>query len=356
MNLRNGILVFNLMLFLFPAALFQREIELQYHEVKEKYNPDFNELWSAGFGKIIVRSFLNNKKEGGLLFENGQFRVAYPGFSRIVKKNNKRKFSLWGWLITRNYSWLDNSDLYDTEYIDHKRKKIKKLDIFDPEIRNKISKVFRDLTKLGVEGILIQDDLSIKSNEGFSLKGMKTFSDISGVPAREKLMMDSGSPYNLKWIKIKKKVIAALRNKIIKECRAINPDIKIGINVFYEASLFARKSNEWHSQDLKEIVDSDVDYIYLMMYHRQMKRELKYGIHRIKKLFKKGIENAVMLAGDRLVVKMETYDWNKRELIPVGEMEEFIKLIPENVKRICFTPAKNGDLKYFKRILKAAKN
>jgi len=356
MNLKNGILACSLLFALLTTILLPREVELQFHEVKELYNPDFPELHNAGFDKIIVRSFLNDGKEGGLLFENDIFRIAYPGFSKIMEKNRRRKFELWGWLITRNYDWLEDSNLYDTSFVNGEKKKIPKLDLFNPDVRRKIIKVFRSIVKLGVNGILIQDDLSIKSNEGFSFRGLKIFCDASGVPAKEKLMMDSGSPYNLKWIKIKKKTINDFLADIVRECRSVNPDIIIGVNVFYEASIQKDHSNEWHSQDLTGITDSGVDLIYLMMYHRQMKRELRLGMGKIKKLFSEGIENAYKIAGDRLVVKLETYDWKKRELIPLQEMLEFIDLIPAKIKRICFTPVKNAGAGYLKMLQKAAKN
>ena len=264
--------------------------------------------------------------------------------------------SLWGWLITRNYDWLETNELYDTGFENGERLKIRKLDLFNPEVRKLVIEVFRSLVEVGVEGILIQDDLSIKSDEGFSSRGMKTFSDESKVPAKEKLMMDSGSPYNLKWIKIKKRILNEFLADIVRECKSLNPDIKIGVNVFYEAAIQERNSSEWHSQDLEGISGSGVDLIYLMMYHRQMKRELKMGSGKIKDLFSKGIENAYKIAGDRLVVKLETYDWNKGEIIPLEEIIEFIDLIPKKINRICFTPVKNAGMPYLKGLLKAAGN
>ena len=356
MNLKNGILAFSIFLILSGINLFPREIELQYHEIKTQYSPDFLKLKKAGFDKVIVRSFLNNGKDGGLLFNNDYFHVAYPGFNEIIEKYRKKKLKLWGWLLARNYDWLEKEDLYDTCYKKGERLKVRKLDLFDPVIRKTIIGVFRNLAELGVDGILIQDDLSIKSDEGFSVNGMKAFSDSSGVPAVEKLMMDSGSPYNLKWIKIKKRLLNEFLTEIVKECKSVNPEIKIGINVFYESSILEGKSSEWHSQELKGIAGTGVDLIYLMMYHRQMKRELKLGSGKIKELFRKGIEDAYKIAGDRLVVKMETYDWKNGELIPISEMKDYISLIPENVKQICFTPVKNAGMKYLSKLLRAAEN
>ncbi len=351
-----GILIFSLIQVLAPSFLTGRDVELQFHQVKSVYSPDFNELEKEGFSKIIVRSFLNDGFNGGLLFRNDIFRVAYPGFNKIVEQNKKRKFSLWGWLISRNYDWLQNDRLYDSKFSKGHRSKIRKLNLFLPVVREKVIAVFRKLTESGVEGILIQDDLSFGSNEGFSDRALHVFAQESGVPAKEKLMMNSGSPYNLKWIKIKNSVINEFLSDIVKECKNINPKIKIGINIYYEASIQKQKGNEWHSQDLEAISGTGVDHIYLMMYHRQMKRELRKGKEKIKALFTNGIHRALKISGDRLVVKLETWDWQKNEIIPIKEMEEYIALIPRKVKRICFTPVKNADMNYLRQLLEAAKN
>ncbi len=356
MNLKNGILVFSIFSVFLCSSVYSRDVELQFHDVKRKYNPDFNKLNDLGFTKIIVRAFLNSMSKGGLLFKNDHFEMAYPGFSHIVKKNKKRSFALWGWLISKNYACNKNLEIFDTKFEDGKRILVRKLDIFNPKSVKMIVSAFKSMAKLGVEGILIQDDLAFKSNEGFSKIGMEMFSKLSGVPAREKLMMESGSPYNSKWIKIKKNVISGLLREIIKGCRMINPNIKIGINVYYEASIYKKRSNEWHSQDLMEIAETGVDFIYLMMYHRQMKRELKLRTKKIKELFREGIEYAYKIAGDRLVVKMETYDWKSKMIIPISEMKKYIRLIPENIKKICFTPVKNSSLEYLSELFAASNN
>ena len=351
-----GILIFSLIQILTPSLLNGREVELQFHEVKSVYDPDFNELKKEGFSKIIVRSFLNDEFDGGLLFRNDIFKVAYPGFNKIVQQNKKRKFSLWGWLISRNYNWLQNDILYDSKFSKGQRSKIRKLNLFLPVVREKVIAAFKNLAESGVEGILIQDDLSFASNEGFSDRALHVFTEESGVPAKEKLMIKSGTPYNLRWIKIKQRIINEFLTDIVKQCKNINPNIKIGINVYYEASIQQKKGNEWHSQDLEEIVGTGVDHIYLMMYHRQMKMELRKSKEKIKTLFRNGIHSAFKIAGDRLIVKLETWDWQKKEIIPIKEMEEYIALIPEKVKRICFTPVKNADIKYLRQLFKAAKN
>jgi len=350
-----GILVFSFLLILSGSVLSGREVELQFHQVKDRYYPSFKKLSRVGFDKIILRSFLNKGDHGGLLFPSQTFKTAYPGFSRILKKNKRRKYKLWGWLIARKYDWLRDTNMYDSRSGKRGRQRVRKLDLFQPGAREKVISVFRELAATGVEGILIQDDLAFASDEGFSDAGLRMFQKESGVPAKEKLMMRSGTPYNLKWIGIKNRVVNSFLSDIVGACKTLRPGIQVGINVYYESAIHPERGNEYHSQDLEGIASTGVDHIYLMMYHRQMKNELKLGREKIKTLFRQGIERALAIAGDRLVVKLEIWDWRKNELIPIEEMEQYIGMIPGDVERICFTPVKNADMTYLKKLLKAAK-
>ncbi len=356
MHRKNGIIVFNLIFFLFGFLFPSREVELQFHEVREEYKINFDKLEKIGVSKIIVRTFVNNNKKGGLLFDNSNFRMIYPAFDKIIKRNKQRNYELWGWLVSRRYDWMRNNNFYDTAFRKGKRIKIKKIDLFNKKAVELVVNLFGELAKKGINGILIQDDYVIKTDEGFSRNGMKIFSSSAFVPAKEKLMMESGTPYNLKWIKIKEKIIKDYISSIVKKCKTIDTEIKIGINLYYESSIFPKKSSEWYSINIEGIAETDIDRIYLMMYHRQMKRELKYKSKVIKELFREGIENALKIVGNRLVVKMETYDWKKRELIPINEMKEYIKLIPSAANKVCFTPVKNADIKYLKGLVDAANN
>ncbi|MEN8154200.1 MAG: poly-beta-1,6-N-acetyl-D-glucosamine N-deacetylase PgaB [Acidobacteriota bacterium] len=351
---KSGILFFSIFLIFYAEVKAEREIELQFHEIREKYKIDPVFFSDIGIKKLIFRSFSNGNGDGGLLFKNSHFRTLYPAIEKLSALYNK-KFSFWGWMTGRSFTWLKRKDLFDVKYYDGKKNIIKKIDIFNPEAKEKILGSFRDLASVGVSGILIQDDLVLRQNEGFSKWGMKKFAKEAKVPAREKLMVDRGTPYNLKWITIKKKTIILLINDIIRECKKINPDIKTGINIFYETALNTKLSEEWYSHNLEEIVGTGIDRVYLMAYHRQMKKELKFGTRKVKEEFKNMIDNAYKIAGSKLVIKMEIYDWDKKEVIPLSEIESYLNLIPAGVNRICFTPVKAGTKKYFRELVRMVK-
>lgn len=348
---KSGILFFSILLAFSVELKAERNIELQFHEIRDEYKIDPGFLIDNGIDKVIFRSFSNGNKYRGLLFKNSSFKTLYPGFEKLSEVFGKR-FSFWGWMIARNFNWLERKDLYDVTYSERGKRVIKKIDIFNPEAREKVTGSFKDLASKGVSGILIQDDLVLRQNEGFSKWGIRQFSKEAKVPAREKLMMDRGTPYNLKWISIKKKAVNSLIGKIVTECKKINPEIKIGINIHYETALNSGFSEEWYSHNLEDIVETGIDLVYLMAYHRQMKRELKVNTGELKEEFRKMAENAYKLAGSGLVVKMEIYDWDKKEVIPLNEMEDFIRLIPPGVKHICFTPVKAGTKEYFRKLFR----
>ncbi len=144
-------------------------------------------------------------------------------------------------------------------------------------------------------------------------------------------------------------------SKIIKEVKLINPNIKIGMNVYYETPLFIENAEQWYSHNLKELVKTDIDYIYLMSYQRQIKDEMKLSEKENKNLFEKIVKEAFKIAKEKLVVKIQVYDWKSKKRVSKREIINYIRLIPNKVKRICFTPVKLKDIIFIKKIIRKVK-
>ena len=171
---KSGILVFSIILAFYTGLKAEKNIELQFHEIRDEYKIDPGFLADNGIDKVIFRSFSNGKENGGLLFENSYFRTLYTAIEKLSARFGN-KFSLWGWMIARNFNWLKRKDLYDVTYSEGKKRVIKRIDIFNPEARAKVIGSFKDLASKGVSGILIQDDLVLRQNEGFSKWGLEKF-------------------------------------------------------------------------------------------------------------------------------------------------------------------------------------
>jgi hypothetical protein len=225
------------------------------------------------------------------------------------------------------------------------------LDVFNPEAIKTLITVYKELASHKIDCILIQDDFTLRYNEGFSNWGKAKFTGVTGVPAREDLMMQKNTPYNLSWNRVKINQINKVLKQIVQNCKSVNPGIKVGINIYYETPLYIKRSEAWYGHNLGEILETGVDYIYLMSYHRQIKAEMRLSETRNRTLFMKIVAKAYQTCKEKLIVKLQTRDWNTSERIPANEVKAYLNLIPPQVRRVCFIPVTPDDLDYLKEIL-----
>ena len=292
--------VFMWCLFLF-FSFSAREYEIQFHTVNLNNKINNQILKKAGITKVFIRVFENKNSNKGLFFKNSVFRVANPILNKLISNPDFKDLQVWAWMISRKFNWIKQSEYFDFEYQGGRKKRIKKLDVFNPEALKKIISVYRELARKKISGILIQDDLYIGHNEGFSNWGKAQFGIDTGIRPKEKLMVNKKSICYKHWIRTKTNQINKVLKLIVRNCKAVNPEIKIGMNIYYETPLFTKRSGAWYSHNLKDITNTGIDFIYLMSYHRQIKKEMKLTEEKNRALFKKIITNAHKICQDKLV-------------------------------------------------------
>jgi len=307
-----------------------------------------------GIRKIIYRVFLDDEEKGGLYFNNTRFKTLEPALETLIDEFDYKQMDLCAWMIGRNFKWVDQS-LLDYQYEDGQRRLIRKLDLFNPEAVQDLMEVYRELASHKIAAVLIQDDFTIRYNEGFSGWGKAHFAQTAKVPAREDLMIQKNTPYNRNWNRVKMTRLNKLLKLIVQSCKRVNSGIKIGINVYYETPLYEERAEAWYSHNLNEILAAGVDYIYLMSYHRQIKEEMKFSETRNQVFFKELVEKAYAICKEKLVVKIQLHDWTTGERIPVEEVRIYLDLIPAQVQRVCLTPVTLDDLDYLEEILGSRK-
>lgn len=355
--LKSGIISYNICLvllgtYLYPAeAGNYRSYEIQFFTFRLQNQLDYSRLENLGIKKIIYRVFKDDEVNGGLYFINTQFRILEPALEKIIEEFDFKKFDLCTWMIARKFNWLERTTLLDYQYEKKTRQVIRKLDVFNPEAVKKLITVYKELASHKIQCILIQDDFTLRYNEGFSNWGKAKFTGVTGMPAREELMMQTNSPYNLNWNRVKINQLNGVLKQIVQNCKSVNSGIKVSINIYYETPLFIERSEAWYGHNLGEILETGVDYIYLMSYHRQIKDEMRLSETRCRALFKKIVEKAYQICKEKLIIKLQTRDWSTSERIPADEVKAYLNLIPSQVHRVCFTPIFPDDLDYLEEII-----
>ncbi len=334
----------------------KRRYEAQFFALNLPGKLDYKKLAAVGISKIIVSVFQDGSR-GGLYFGNTIFRTIDPALEKVALEmaagGARRNLDLCAWMITRKFRWVSYTRLFDYCYRKGRRELIRKFDIFNPDAIEKITAVYRELARKDIDCILIQDDFFIRHNEGFSNWGKAAFAASAGFPARESLMVQKNTPYNRKWKEVKRKQVSRVLTQIVGSCKQAKPGIKVGMNIYYETPFNSSWGEAWYAHNLPEIVETGIDYIYLMSYHRQIKEEMKLTESKNREMFRKIVENAYALCKEKLVVKLQLRDWNSGRRIPAAEVRAYLALVPEGVKRICFTPVKPGDYAYLKELIQA---
>ncbi|MCP5107561.1 MAG: hypothetical protein GY950_29505 [bacterium] len=357
--LKTGIISCSFFLIFFFSAIQlyssdSRSYEIQFFTVKLHGKIDYSRLRSAGVTKVIYRVFHDRRTNGGLYFNNTQFRTLEPLLEQLIAEfdsPDSRRLDLCAWMIGRKFKWIKNTLLFDYQYENSIRQMVPKLDIFNPDAIKKIIAVFKDLASKRIDSILIQDDFTLRFNEGFSSWGKARFNGVTKVPAKEKLMMAKGSPYNQSWKRVKIDQLNKVLTLIVKNCKMVNSGIKVGMNVYYEAPLRVKDAEAWYAHNLRELTGTGLDYIYLMSYHRQIKNEMKLSEEKNRELFKRIVDRAYGICKEKLIVKLQVRDWKTGRRIPVSEVKAYLNLVPKGVKRVCFTPVTVNDYAYLEELI-----
>lgn len=355
--LKIGIISYSICVFFLYTNLYSsdpgvdRDYEIQLFAYRMDKQLDYIQLKKIGIKKIIYRVFKDEETNGGLYFINTQFRVLEPALEQIIAEFDFKKFDLCAWMIARNFKWIETPLLFDCQYENSNRQVIRRLDVFNPDAVKKLITVYKELASHKIDCILIQDDFTLRFNEGFSTWGKGKFTGATGVPAREDLMMQKNTPYNLSWNRVKMNQLNTVLKQVVQGCKSVNSGIKVGINIYYETPLYEDRSEAWYGHNLSEILKTGVDYIYLMSYHRQIKDELRLSDLRNRDFFEEMVDKAYQICKEKLIVKIQTRDWETSERIPVDEIRAYLKLIPSQVKRVCFTPVTSDDFDYLKELL-----
>jgi hypothetical protein len=356
--LKSGIISCSICLVLLGAYVYPveagnyRSYEIQFFTIRLQNQLNYSHLENIGIKKIIYPGFRDDEIGGGLYFVNTQFRTLEPALEKLIEEFDFKKLELCTWMITRKFNWLENTGLLDYQYENKTRQVIRKLDVFNPDAVKKLITVYKELASHKIQCILIQDDFTLRYNEGFSNWGKAKFITVTGEPAREELMMQKNTPYNLDWNRVKMNQLNGILKQIVQNCKSVNSGIKVGINIYYETPLYTERSEAWYGHNLGEILESGVDYIYLMTYHRQIKDEMHLSETRSRMLFKEIVEKAYQICKEKLIVKLQIRDWNTSERIPADEVKDYLNLIPPPVHRVCFIPVMLYDLDYLEEIIK----
>jgi len=333
------------------AAASRPVVFAQFHGEDVFAQLDPLEWQAAGIDRLVVRVFRNQSSQGGLFFQNPEFQVVKPLLADLIQRTRPKHDSIWAWMITRRFDWIGDSRLLDRSFQSGALQVIPSLDLFNPDAMKRVLAVFGQLAESGIKGIMIQDDLVIRSCEGLSSWGRAHYVLKTGNPSEMDSMLDPRSFAHSRWVDVKTRRVAEVLSQIVGICKQRNPDIRVGVNVYYETPLQAKKSREWYAHDLDLLLATGVDHVFLMAYHRQMAAELGLSAADAAELFSRMVARAAAKCKDKLVVKIQWRDWQSGEYVPEDELIGLLDRLPEQIHGVCLTPVALDDLPRLQKLL-----
>lgn len=265
-------------------------IGVQIFYISEKYKDNldkyFYTLKQKGVNTVFIRVFQNKGDryhynvtslcESGVYFKTDQACMIYDILPEFIKYGKKYHIKIFAWMGTRKLSFLvDKFGVADTFRLnENEKRKGYGVDIFNPVVFKKLRKIFIDLAKYEIDGILLQDDFILRIDESSSFYTTKNFlTDYD-------IYVDNS--YNIKdlpedFFEWKTKALSDIINYIKWDMKKINPKIKFAVNIYYETLFSSKKGKRWYGQSIENYHKKGFTYFASMLYSEQIKSEMKFS-------------------------------------------------------------------------------
>ncbi|TNF47072.1 hypothetical protein EP232_03905 [bacterium] len=300
-----------------------------------------------GFDTVILRAFHlpgDRPHEGAGRVDAWQEGVYYPTRHAPVIKDimtgfvtlcHEEGLKAYAWMVTRKARFGNTNLPRDVVFspMEKSFRETSDLDILNEDVYPYLKNLFMDLAATGVDGILLQDDLVSRMGDGFSTDNMELYREQTDDPTPpyshlERARDDDGRMYLRAtahfdpWVRWKSSRIIDLAKNLEDTVRSYNPKIRIALNLMYEAVTSPRNGRLWLSQDLKSALENGPSYAALMLYHRQMQKELGLDLPQVVKLLEQSLDGLAdrLDQRGRVILKFQTKDWKSGEPVPSADL------------------------------------
>jgi len=311
------------------------------------------ELKNAGVNAIILRVFQNPGDrfhslcvptvDKGVYFKSQIAPTVCDLLDSVCQKAHQLGLKIYAWMTTRSADYgIDNKQFYSWYYdFSSQRYKLSdRLCLFHPEVRTYLKSLYLELAHYPIDGILIQDDLMLKHNEDFHPFARSLYQQEKGAQAHPFLFYQIGVKNGKRkfkgyreefwdWSQWKAEELAQFARELKNSVKKINPQIKLGMNLYYETALKPHYGLAWFGLDLEVLKKAGLDFYCLMLYHRQMKSELGLNQEGLEKALKTSSQNFFQMIPSPAepVIKLMTRDFQSKKEIPFSELWQVIKLV-----------------------------
>lgn len=355
---RFAALFFAMMFFAVPLMAEVRQMErpilnaAQVFVLDGRYKNDvgafFRQAKAKGVDTVFFRVFHNEGDRphfgiapacsSGVYFKTDVLCTVNDVLAPVIEAAHNNDIKIYAWMATRSLTGLKSTDNISEAFSpDGFVVPGYGANIFRPNVRSALIRLFKDLAAYDIDGILFQDDFIIKYTEGADRDAKALFFAETGINAAPEIFFKGVKEYNGKktftgfkdefyiWANWKAihlaKFFAALKNA----ARSVNPEIALAVNVYYETPVYPEQGLAWYSQAIPVLMNAGADYLAVMGYHEQIDAELGGGLIKTAEFIGNIAQSAAIIASGeakRVIMKLQTASFlNVGKVVPQSEFD-----------------------------------
>jgi poly-beta-1,6-N-acetyl-D-glucosamine N-deacetylase len=301
-----------------------------YEESDQNLGLLIDRLVALGVNTIFLQGFCDTEGSGNIrsvYFPNRVLPVKMDFLSHAVHQIKIRGIQTYVWMPALSFELPDSAlnDRLKVQEIKNGKKGpttswYRRLSPFDPKTLEIIKSLYRDLaTGVYLDGILFQDDLYLTDEEDFHPEARKAFQEKYGFePTPERL---KEKPVWENWIALKTFVLNRFTQDLMETVRPYRPAAAFARNI-YSAAVLNPEARDWFSQNLEDYLRL-YDYAVIMAYPQM---EGIRGKRPILSWHEKLWTSVKKTQGqDKVIFKVQSFDWAKKEWIAEGLLEKELK-------------------------------
>ncbi len=290
----------------------------------EKY---FCELKERGYNTIILRVFHNRKdrfhnlvKEAGrkqnregVYFNTDQAPVILDILTPACESAHRTGLKIFAWMTTLQANYVRNSRPQVLSYDEKSGSIIREENLLAPTARENIDflrKLFLDLAVYPIDGILLQDDLMLRHNQGFEqidgtiIPNPKNLYQLTG---KNRTQISVYKPLFHRWRQQQALTLQHVANTIFTTCRSLKPALLCAQNIHYELLYNDDWGRDWFACTQESLAASQADYLMVMAYQERIRNELDLVTEKeLSSTMLKLFENRLTCEKERTIFKFET--------------------------------------------------
>lgn len=308
----------------------------------------FYELKEMGYNTIILRVFHNRKdrfhnlvKESackqdreGVYFNTSLAPVISDVLTPACESAHRAGLKIFAWMTTLQANYARTSKPQVLSYDEKSGSIISEENLLEPTAQENIDflkKLFLDLSSHPIDGILLQDDLILRHNQGFRIINNTVNPNPKTIYKFTENNPTKISAYNPPfhhWRRQQALTLQHLANAIFTSCRSLKPGLLCAQNVHYEPLYNSDWGRDWFAITKESLTASKADYLMVMAYQERIKRELELVTKKeLSTIMLKIFENGKASEKERIIFKLETPDpvsSRKHKLRSIATLQETI--------------------------------